>query len=313
VPNGFSLIEVLVALTVFAVAALALLRLTAVGLQGSGDLDRRLLREVVAGNLAAQWSTDPVQAGDGEGELVNAGRRFVWQRKVVRDHGVAVARIVVRLADASGRQRWSARRGWRGHEKERGRARRAARSAGFSLVEMLVALGIVALLALAGIDLLRGTVASEQVLRRHDGEAARLRRFIALWRADLAQAQALGTRDAEGARFRPFAWAGRAGSCNWCAVVGPIPKGWRAVLSKNWSGAGTGRRWCGWPSSSPMAAPRTRRWRFCRWPARPACGCATGPGSGARWAIRDGRRHPMACRWRCRSSCARRGWRGPCG
>jgi len=102
VPNGFSLIEVLVALTVFAVAALALLRLTAVGLQGSGDLDRRLLREVVAGNLAAQWSTDPVLAGDGEGELVNAGRRFVWQRKVVRDHGVAVARIVVRLADAPG-------------------------------------------------------------------------------------------------------------------------------------------------------------------------------------------------------------------
>lgn len=102
VPNGFSLIEVLVALTVFAVAALALLRLTAVGLQGSGDLDRRLLREVVAGNLAAQWNTDPVLAGDGEGELVNAGRRFVWQRKVVRDRGVAVARIVVRLADAPG-------------------------------------------------------------------------------------------------------------------------------------------------------------------------------------------------------------------
>jgi general secretion pathway protein I len=127
VPNGFSLIEVLVALTVFAVAALALLRLTAVGLQGSGDLDRRLLREVVAGNLAAQWSTDPVQAGDGEGELVNAGRRFVWQRKVVRDHGVAVARIVVRLADAPGRRRWSARRGWRGHEKERGKG--AARGA----------------------------------------------------------------------------------------------------------------------------------------------------------------------------------------
>lgn len=105
------------------------------------------------------------------------------------------------------------------------RARRAARSAGFSLVEMLVALGIVALLALAGIDLLRGTVASEQVLRRHDGEAARLRRFIALWRADLAQAQALGTRDAEGAPVPAFRVGGAGGLVQLVRGGRPNPEG----------------------------------------------------------------------------------------
>jgi type II secretory pathway component PulJ len=156
---------------------------------------------------------------------------------------------------------------------------------------------------------LRGTVASEQVLRRHDGEAARLRRFIALWRADLAQAQALGTRDAEGARVPAFRVGGAGGLVQLVRGGRPNPEGLaRGPLEKlvwRWDGQALVRV----AFEQPDGSARTRRWRFCRWPARRACGCATGPGSGARWAIRDGRRHPMACRWRCRSNCARRGWR----
>jgi general secretion pathway protein J len=60
---------------------------------------------------------------------------------------------------------------------------------GFTLVEMLVALAVFALLATAALGLLRGTVASESLLRRHDADAARLRRMVALWRADLMAAQ----------------------------------------------------------------------------------------------------------------------------
>ncbi|NMN06104.1 MULTISPECIES: type II secretion system protein GspJ [unclassified Novosphingobium] len=60
---------------------------------------------------------------------------------------------------------------------------------GFTLVEMLVALAVFALIAAAALGLLRGTVASELVLRRHDADAGRLRRMVALWRADLVQAE----------------------------------------------------------------------------------------------------------------------------
>jgi general secretion pathway protein J len=60
---------------------------------------------------------------------------------------------------------------------------------GFTLVEMLVALAVFALIAGVALGLLRGAVDSEMALRRHDASAGQLRRMIALWRADLVQAQ----------------------------------------------------------------------------------------------------------------------------
>ncbi|WP_179562315.1 MULTISPECIES: type II secretion system minor pseudopilin GspI [unclassified Sphingomonas] len=102
--NGFSLLEVMVALAVFAVAALALLRLEAASLAGSAALDRRLLRDVTAGNLATQWRTAPgvPTAGVAGGITINAGRRFAWQRSVRRDGALLVAHITVRALDAPG-------------------------------------------------------------------------------------------------------------------------------------------------------------------------------------------------------------------
>ena len=57
--NGFTLIELMVALAVFAIAALTLLRMEGASISRTADLDQRLLREVVAQNLAAEWLTDP--------------------------------------------------------------------------------------------------------------------------------------------------------------------------------------------------------------------------------------------------------------
>ncbi|MDR6511804.1 general secretion pathway protein I [Novosphingobium capsulatum] len=99
---GFSLLEVMVALAVFAIAALALLRLEAASLAGSATLDRRFLREVEAGNQATQWRAD---AGGGApgiagGIVINGGRRLAWQRVVRRDGAVLVAQISVRALDA---------------------------------------------------------------------------------------------------------------------------------------------------------------------------------------------------------------------
>ena len=83
--NGFTLIELLVALAIFALAGLTLMRMEGASIARTADLDQRLLREVTAQNLAAEWLTDPIPPalGDGEGAVDNAGRQFQWTRTVV--------------------------------------------------------------------------------------------------------------------------------------------------------------------------------------------------------------------------------------
>src|SRR5688572_1668054 len=99
--NGFTLIELLVALAVFAVAALTLLRMEGASIARTADLDQRLLREVVAQNLAAEWLTDPLppSLGEAQGQTDNAGRRFAWSRRVERSPAPGVLRIVVSVRE----------------------------------------------------------------------------------------------------------------------------------------------------------------------------------------------------------------------
>ncbi|AKM11812.1 type II secretion system minor pseudopilin GspI [Croceicoccus naphthovorans] len=82
--NGFTLIELLVALAIFAIAGLTLMRMEGASIARTADLDQRLLREVTAQNLAAEWLTDPIPPalGDDSGEVANAGRQFAWSRTV---------------------------------------------------------------------------------------------------------------------------------------------------------------------------------------------------------------------------------------
>ena len=82
--NGFTLIELLVALAIFALAGLALMRMEGASIARTADLDQRLMREVTAQNLAAEWLTDPMPPalGKEEGTVDNAGRRFAWTRTV---------------------------------------------------------------------------------------------------------------------------------------------------------------------------------------------------------------------------------------
>lgn len=91
-PNGFTLLELLVALAVFAMAALALLQMEGASIARTADLDQRLLREIVAQNMAAEILTDPAPpaVGSASGTIENAGRRFQWTRTVapLADYGV---------------------------------------------------------------------------------------------------------------------------------------------------------------------------------------------------------------------------------
>ena len=77
--NGFTLLELLVALAVFSIAALALLRLDAVSIATATDLKAREGAMLVAENEAARIVTDfaAPPLGLSSQRVVNGGRTFV--------------------------------------------------------------------------------------------------------------------------------------------------------------------------------------------------------------------------------------------
>ena len=82
--QGFTLLEMLVALAVFSLAALALVRLQGVTLRTAADLDSKALGQIVARNLMVEVQTDaaPPSIGSEEGDVENGGRRWHWVRMV---------------------------------------------------------------------------------------------------------------------------------------------------------------------------------------------------------------------------------------
>ena len=79
---GFTLIEMLVALAIFSLAALALLRLEGATVSTTALLREQAIAQIVARNLAVEALTDPVPPalGDLRGVAVNAGRNWSWTR-----------------------------------------------------------------------------------------------------------------------------------------------------------------------------------------------------------------------------------------
>ena len=72
------------ALAVFSLAALALVRLQGVTLRTAADLDSKALGQIVARNLMVEVQTDPAppSLGSEQGEVDNGGRRWHWNREV---------------------------------------------------------------------------------------------------------------------------------------------------------------------------------------------------------------------------------------
>jgi len=102
--RGFTLLEVLVALAVFSLAALALLRLQGASLSNMARLDDKLLAMIVAQNLAVETRVMvPAPAyGASAGEEMNGGRVWQWQREVVRTPDPGLQRVDIRVSDAGG-------------------------------------------------------------------------------------------------------------------------------------------------------------------------------------------------------------------
>ncbi|MEP3225435.1 MAG: type II secretion system minor pseudopilin GspI [Parasphingorhabdus sp.] len=78
--RGFTLIEMLVALSVFSLAALALIRLQAYTTRNAAELELRVVAQSVVRNRAVEILTDPrpPSLGASRGEEENGGRKWIW-------------------------------------------------------------------------------------------------------------------------------------------------------------------------------------------------------------------------------------------
>lgn len=75
---------------------------------------------------------------------------------------------------------------------------------GFTLVEMMVALFIFAMLSVAGVIMLRSAVDSDEMTAENLGQMAEMQRFVSLMEADLSQALPRTYRDDRGDRMPAF-------------------------------------------------------------------------------------------------------------
>ena len=102
--GGFTLIEVLVALAIFSLAALALLRLQGAALGTTAWLGEKALAGIVAQNLAveAMIAVQPPSYGTTTGEMSNGGRQWRWTQRVERSPDPRLQRIEIGVAAEDG-------------------------------------------------------------------------------------------------------------------------------------------------------------------------------------------------------------------
>lgn len=95
--SGFTLVELLVALALFSIAGLALLKLQGVTLASTGAIDRQLVASIVAQNVATDALTDPMPPAIGvaSGIETNMGIDWAWRRVVSRTADPRMLRVDV--------------------------------------------------------------------------------------------------------------------------------------------------------------------------------------------------------------------------
>lgn len=99
--RAFTLIEILVALALLAVALAAGMRALAHGADGAGTLKARTLALWVAQNRLAAAQIEPatLDAGESRGEALQAGMAFVWSVRVSGTPNPAFRRIDIGVAE----------------------------------------------------------------------------------------------------------------------------------------------------------------------------------------------------------------------
>ena len=99
-PKGFSLLETLVALAVFATAAMGITALNTNSVRISQSLEERVLARVIAENVAIDTVTDPSLqvVGRTVGKELQRRRAYTWERMITpaSSNGLLQIDIVVR-------------------------------------------------------------------------------------------------------------------------------------------------------------------------------------------------------------------------
>ena len=97
--GGFTLLEMLVALTVLAIALLAALRASSSGVQNTVEIRNRLLAGWVAQNRLAEHIArrDWIAVGVVRGDESQGGVRFGWEEKIAGTPNYQFRRIEIRV------------------------------------------------------------------------------------------------------------------------------------------------------------------------------------------------------------------------
>ncbi|MDX2235198.1 MAG: type II secretion system minor pseudopilin GspI [Hyphomonadaceae bacterium] len=99
---GFSVVEALVALAVFALAGVGLVQLQTHSLQTLTRVESHALAHMVAQNrlVEAMAAQTPPEPGESTGEVENAGRVWTWRLRVVPTEDAAVRRLTVTVTES---------------------------------------------------------------------------------------------------------------------------------------------------------------------------------------------------------------------
>ncbi|MGH6650901.1 MAG: type II secretion system minor pseudopilin GspI [Sphingopyxis sp.] len=103
--NGFTLLEMLVALSIISIAALTLVRLDAFAVRTAGDLDETTIAGIVAQNRAVELWTDPAPPTIGSSAIgvSNAGRNWRVEQRVAKTADDSLLRIDLLVRPENGR------------------------------------------------------------------------------------------------------------------------------------------------------------------------------------------------------------------
>lgn len=98
--RGFTLLEVLVALAIFALVAASMLTASSQALKTAARLEDKTFSLWLADNRlqALQLSSDPVSEGREQGEETYAGRRWLWQSEVKATSEPGMRRVTLWVA-----------------------------------------------------------------------------------------------------------------------------------------------------------------------------------------------------------------------
>lgn len=102
--HGFTLVEMMVALAIFSLVALTLLKLEGAIVRNSGEIAAHELGQTVVRNLAVETLTDPrpPPLGKSEGVVQNGGQNWSWTRTAALTADPRLVRVDIAVRDTAG-------------------------------------------------------------------------------------------------------------------------------------------------------------------------------------------------------------------